>query len=564
MIQGSSATETLLTDLARELDCSHVAVNVVATTERIHARGASEATGVLAAITREVLGPLLRDGAGARILNRIRLQPEAPVLNFRILIAPFDRTDPGAGLVAAFRALDHAPFTHEDLSRLTDAVPRVARAVAARVETETGLLRWSAFEDEIARRDRSRISSLVYGNLDRMHLVNEVAGFEAGDQLIRRAGRAWRAQLASLDALGTHLSGDRFVAVLFDQTLNHARTWAERMREAIAAIPVGERHRGISASFGVVAIPPDQGYQHALAAAETACRVAKERGRNRVELYEDGDNTIIRRHVAVRESDTLAETLDGDRLVLYAQPILPLAPGTTPHHYEILARVQCADGDTVSLGSFLEAAERYQLLERLDRWVVSRAVAMLAPVAAPLHALGASFALNLTGQSLSQPEFADFVRTEIKRHALPRGLLDFEFTEIAAARNVNATRRFIERVAEIGSRVALDDFGTGVSSLVHLKDLDVFRIKIDGKFVRDVQQSARSRALIRAIVQIAEELGLETVAEFVEDAAIAEHVRRLGVHYAQGYFYGRAQLLGDTLAQLVGTPPALAAAGGAG
>ena len=188
---------------------------------------------------------------------------------------------------------------------------------------------------------------------------------------------------------------------------------------------------------------------------------------------------------------------------------------------------------------------------------------MVAPVAAPLGALGASVALNLTGQSLSQPEFADFVRTEIKRHALPRGLLDFEFTEIAAARNLHATRRFIERMAEIGSRVALDDFGTGVSSLVHLKDLDVFRIKIDGRFVRDVQQSARSRALIRAIVQIAEELGLETVAEFVEDAAIAEHVRRLGVHYAQGYFYGRAKLLGDTLEQLVGAPPALAVGGAA-
>ena len=527
-------------------------MNAAAIAERIHASGSSDATGTLVAITREVLGPLLRDGAGARLLNRIRLQPEAPVLNFRIAIAPLDPAEPGAGVVAAFRLLEQAPFTSEELAHLTGAVPRIARAIATQVEPETGLLRWSAFEEEIARRGRSRLSSLVYGNLDQMHLVNEVAGFETGDRLIRHAGRAWRSQLLPLEALGTHLSGDRFVAVLFDQTLNHARTWAERMREAIGEIRVDGRHRGISASFGVVAIPPDQGYQHALAAAETACRVAKERGRNRVEIYEDGDNTIIRRHVAVRDSDTLAETLDGDRLVLYAQPILPLAAGATPHHYEILARVQGADGDTVSLGSFLEAAERYQLLERLDRWV-----------AAPLGALGASFALNLTGQSLSQPEFADFVRTEIKRHALPRGLLDFEFTEIAAARNLNATRRFIERMAEIGSRVALDDFGTGVSSLVHLKDLDVFRIKIDGRFVRDVQQSARSRALIRAIVQIAEELGLETVAEFVEDAAIAEHVRRLGVHYAQGYFYGRAQLLGDTLEQLVGAPPALAVGGAA-
>ncbi len=539
-------------------------MNVAAITERIHSRRASVAAGTLGAIVREVFAPLLRDGAGARILHRARLQPEAPVLNFRVAIAPLDRADPGAGLIAAVRDPDQAPFANDALTRLSAAVPRVAHALAARIEPDTGLLRWSAFEDELSRRDRSRIASLVYGNLDQMHLVNEIAGFEAGDRLIRHAGRAWRRQLASLDALGTHLSGDRFVAVLFGQTLNHTRTWAERMRDAIAEIPIGGRHRGISASFGVVSIPTGQSCQHALAAAETACRVAKERGRNRVEVYEDGDNTIIRRHVAVRESDALAETLDGDRLVLYAQPIQALTPGAAPHHYEILARVQCAEGDTMSLSSFLDAAERYQLLERLDRWVVSRAVGMLAPVAAALSALGANFALNLTGQSLSQPEFADFVRTEIKRHALPPRLLDFEFTEIAAARNLNATRRFIERMAEIGSRVALDDFGTGVSSLVHLKDLEVFRIKIDGKFVRDVQQSARSQALIRAIVQIAEELGLETVAEFVEDAAIAERIRALGVHYAQGYFYGHAQLLEDTLAQLLGAPPALATAAGAG
>ena len=558
---GNLATESLLTALAGELDCSHVAVNAAGIVERIHARHPSEATGTLVAITRDVLGPLLRDGAGARVLNRIRLQPDAPVLSFRIAVAPLDRTDPGAGVVAAFRLLEQTPFTNEELVRLTEAVPRIARMVAAWVEPETGLLRWSAFEEEIARRTGSRLSCLVYGNLDQLHLINEMVGFETGDRVIRDAGRAWRSQLRSLDALGTHLSGDRFIAILFGQTLNHARTWAERMREAIHEIRVDGRQRGVSASFGVVAIPPDQGYQHALAAAETACRVAKERGRDRVEIYEDGDATIIRRHVAVRESDSLAETLDGDRLVLYAQPILPLAAGATPHHYEILARVQCADGDTVSLGSFLEAAERYQLLERLDRWVVSRAVAMLAPFAAPLGTLGANFALNLTGQSLSQPEFADFVRTEIKGHALPRGLLDFEFTEIAAAHNLNATRRFIARMAEIGSRVALDDFGTGVSSLVHLKDLDVFRIKIDGKFVRDVLQSSRSRALIRAIVQIAGELGLETVAEFVEDAAIAEQVRGLGVHYAQGYFYGHARLLDDTIEQLLGEAPARAVAG---
>jgi EAL domain-containing protein (putative c-di-GMP-specific phosphodiesterase class I) len=186
--------------------------------------------------------------------------------------------------------------------------------------------------------------------------------------------------------------------------------------------------------------------------------------------------------------------------------------------------------------------------------VVSRVLETLAPFVSALYGVGASFAVNITGQSLSQPAFADFVRAEIQRHDIPRGMLDFELTETAAVKNLNATRRFIARMAEIGARVALDDFGTGLSSLMHLKDLDVHRIKIDGKFVRDVLSNARSRALIRALVQIAEEIGLETVAEFVESEQIAASVLNLGVQCAQGYFYGRPRPLDAALKDLLCDP----------
>jgi EAL domain-containing protein (putative c-di-GMP-specific phosphodiesterase class I) len=159
--------------------------------------------------------------------------------------------------------------------------------------------------------------------------------------------------------------------------------------------------------------------------------------------------------------------------------------------------------------------------------------------------------MNLTGQSVSQPAFADHVRSEMKTHGIPAGMLHFELTETAAVRNLSAAQRFIARMGEIGSHVALDDFGTGLSSLMHLKDLDVNRIKIDGKFVRDVLSNARSRALIRALVQIADELGLQTVAEFVENEDIADSVRLLGVQCAQGYFYGRPRPLSETLEDLL-------------
>ncbi|HUX74799.1 MAG TPA: bifunctional diguanylate cyclase/phosphodiesterase [Steroidobacteraceae bacterium] len=501
-------------------------------------------------IVKQFLWPMLREGGGPRILNRVRLKRDAPVLPYRIVVCPLSATEPAAGYIAALRPQTAEPFGDADLAALAAEAPRMLRRLQGRLDAATGLLSWPAFETEMSLRLPAwGNASIVYANLDQVHVINGLAGFAAGDQVIRRVGRLWRTQLPA-NSVATHVSGDRYAAVLFNHTLNQARNWAEQAREALAQLKFDDAQTVVTGSFGVVALADGSAYQHAFAAAETACRVAKDRGRNRVEIYDSGDQTIMRRHEAVRESRVLADALDEDRLVLHAQPIVALAPQATPYHYEILVRIQHPDGNCVSLAGYLAAAERYQLLERLDRWVIERVVRTLAPTAAQLHALGASFSVNITGQSLSQPEFADYVRTAIKSHDIPSGLLDFELTETAAARNLAATRRFIARMAEIGSRVALDDFGTGVSSLVHLKDFDVFRIKIDGKFVSDVLHNARSRALIRALVQIAEELGLDTVAEFVENAEIAASVRDLGVHYAQGYFYDRAQLLSEILSEL--------------
>ena len=266
----------------------------------------------------------------------------------------------------------------------------------------------------------------------------------------------------------------------------------------------------------------------------------------------------MRRHEQVRESREIIDALDHDRFILFAQPILRFADAARSAHYEVLLRIQRPDGDIVSIGGFLDAAERYQILERLDRRVLARVLAMIGPSAGALHALGASFAVNITGQSLSEPAFADFVRSELKACEIPAGLLDFELTETAAVRNLKATQRFIARMTDIGARVALDDFGTGLSSLGHLKDLDVHRIKIDGTFVRDVLSNARSRALIRALVQIADEIGLETVAEYVENEAIAASVCNLGVQCGQGYFYGRPRPLSDALDDILSAKPPVA------
>ena len=189
--------------------------------------------------------------------------------------------------------------------------------------------------------------------------------------------------------------------------------------------------------------------------------------------------------------------------------------------------------------------------QRLDRWVVENVLQLITPQAQRLSELGVRFAINLTGQSISQPNFADFVRTAVKQHNVPAGMLGFEFTETAAVRNIGATRRFIERIADLGSTIALDDFGTGLSSLMHLKELAINQIKIDGTFIRDLLTNTRSEALVRALVLIAEQLKLETVAEYIESEAVAEKLRTLGVAYGQGYLYGKPKALSDALADVL-------------
>jgi diguanylate cyclase (GGDEF)-like protein len=540
--------------LAKDLASAHAAVYAPSLfAERIGPLpDEEEAAASIHKLMQSFLWPMARDGIVHNIMNRVRLTQNAPVLPYRILICPLQPALPTLGYVAAFRTLHQDPYIPSDLRALTGAVPGLLKRLNDRRDDTTGLLMRPAFEAEVAYRGRGTGSAcVVYANLDQVHAVNELSGFAAGDRIIREVGRYWQSRLAPTGSIATHLSGDRFAAVLFGHTLNQARIWADQTREGIDQLNTNRADAHVTASFGVAELTEVEAFQHTLAAAETACRVAKERGRNRVELYVTGDHTVMRRHEEVRESREVLEALENNSFILYAQPILTFDSEAAPRHYEILLRVQRPDGEVVSIAGFLDAAERYQLLERLDRWVLARVLGMLSPVAEALAPLGASFAMNLTGQSVSQPAFADHVRSEMKTHGIPSGMLHFELTETAALRNLSATQRFIARMGEIGSHVALDDFGTGLSSLMHLKDLDVNRIKIDGKFVRDVLSNARSRALIRALVQIADEIGLQTVAEFVENEDISDSVRLLGVQCGQGYFYGRPRPLSEALQDLL-------------
>lgn len=552
-LAAMDTTDAFLRSLATELGSTHVVLHAPSLfADCVAPEPASPDLSRISALTRHVLWPMVQQSGEPQTLNRARVRRGAPILPYRILMCPLIVDQQPLGVVAALRTHAQPSFVAADATRLDAAAPRLLTLVGGSGTGESGLLRRPNLATEIALRAKGHeVVSVVYADLDQLHAINELAGFTAGDEVLRAVGRLWQPPLLPAGSVASRLSGDRYAAVLFNHGLDEAREWAERARQAIERLEIRGRRLRITASLGVATLARAGEFEHALAAAETACRAAKDRGRNRVEVYESGDVSMMRRHEEVHESRIVIDALDSDRFALHVQPVVGLAAPDTPCHYEILLRLRGLDGAFKSIGDYLKAAERYQLLERLDRWVIEHTLQVLAPHAAMLRGLGISFAINVTGPSLSEPDFADFVRAEVGRRAVAGSLLVFEFTETAAVRNLGATQRFIASMNEIGARVALDDFGTGLSSLVHLKELAVQQIKIDGQFIRDILTDARSEALVRALVQIAEQLGLETVAEFVEAEDIAAHLRRLGVHYAQGRLYGMARALDDTLAELV-------------
>jgi diguanylate cyclase (GGDEF)-like protein len=549
-------TEVALDTLASELSCRHVLVySPTLFFERIQPQPRGD-SAVARSLIHDFLWPLAQAGIEQPLLNRVRLGRKSQLLPYRLMIAPLSPSNPSVGFIAGLRAQDEKPFTETDLAGLAAGAARLMSSMADRVDKPTGLLLRAEFETEVALRIQEA-SCVLYANLDQIHAVNEHEGFAAGDRVIRGVGQYLYSLALETGNIATHLSGDRFAAVLLARTLNQARTWAEKAREGVESLMEIQAGTYSTVSIGIAVLNPGESFQHALAAAETACRVAKDRGRNRVELYMSADETVMRRHRQVQEYRHVIEALDSDSFQLVAQPIVPLADQNARQHHEILLRVAVADGELQSIAGYLEAAERYQLLERIDRWVVSRVLDMLLPKLPQLTSIGASFALNVTGQSISQPEFADYVCGKLKASGIPSHMIDFEMTETSAIRNVAATRRFIARMKSIGAQIALDDFGTGASSLIHLKDLNVDRIKIDGQFVADVLHNPRSAALIRALAQIAKELGLDTVAEFVASPEVATALRNLGIQRGQGHFFAKPRLLSDVLEELA---PATAAA----
>jgi Amt family ammonium transporter len=306
----------------------------------------------------------------------------------------------------------------------------------------------------------------------------------------------------------------------------------------------------VSVSIGAAELPEGKAsLAHGLANAEIACKAAKDRGRNRVELFQDGDQSIMRRHSDVLVVQRLHDALENDRFVLYAQPILPLGSITAEPRFELLLRMLGEGGEVIPPDKFFSAAERYQMLPAIDRWVVQQALTALQSQVGALRGRAARFSINVSGPSIASEDFLSFLEQAVRESGLPPEILCFELTETAAVSNLQRADRLMQRMRVLGCTFALDDFGTGLSSLAYLKSLPVSALKIDGSFVRDAAHNPRTESMVKAIAQLAHIMGMETIAEFVETDELRIRMAGLGVDFGQGFGIGRpvplSEILGD-------------------
>jgi diguanylate cyclase (GGDEF)-like protein len=461
------------------------------------------------------------------------------------------------GVLVLFKPMSAPDFDLRQVRIVELLARRVAFILMNAYDPTTGLLTRPAFEKRahalLTPAAGQSGTCVIYIDIDRLHVLNENLGMHVGDEIIARVAEAIRNNL-SPRMLAARISGDRFAVFVPEASVDTAQEIAEKLRASFERIGfVRDRQAvDVTASFGVAnVVDGHHALSHALASAEIACKAAKDRGRNRVETYAEGDQSIVRRYTDLTLLGTVRAALLDQRFRLEAQPIVPLNGATPTPKFELLLRMNDEAGQSVPPDKFLSAAERYQLAQPIDRWVVKRTIELLLPHASRLQQLRACFAVNISGQSLGDADFASFMDGTLRECGLPLSLLSFEVTETAAVANIVRAEALIRRLRDLGCAVALDDFGRGLSSLTYLKTLPVTHLKIDGIFVRDVIADERSNAMLSAIVQLARAMKLQTVAECVESEAIRKSTQALGVEYGQGFSIGRPVPLEKVLGGLV-------------
>lgn len=430
----------------------------------------------------------------------------------------------------------------------------------------THLLNRHYFEEELnkeflrLRRHPEDQSSLFYIDLDRFKYINDTAGHSAGDQLLIEVGKLLSAQLRSSDMLA-RLGGDEFAVIARCVPTDKILALAEQFRLALNRFTFsyqGKQYK-VDGSIGAAVINHTiKTAEEALANADIACHIAKEKGRNQTHLFRIENDRRMVMDLDLGWSARLRDALEKDNLILYFQPILPLSalnlpqlpiplaqgllgPNNTfpiaPSHYEVLVRLRGRDGGVVHPNAFLPTAERFGLMYEIDCWVIEHALKRLARHQHKGCRPGLS--LNLSGQTLADKNLSGYIQHLMTRYAIDPNSLIFELTETSAIANIDGAKRLIKELGSLGCKFALDDFGCGFSSFSHLKHLQVNYIKIDGMFVQGMVNDPIDQAMVRSMNDIAHSLGKQTIAEYVESLDQLSLLQHYGTDLVQGYYLGR-------------------------
>ncbi|HEY0686478.1 MAG TPA: EAL domain-containing protein [Steroidobacter sp.] len=570
MDSANSTIRQFLIEAQRRLSC-HAAAFVAPARDQFQFHCDGPDAGEIEEMLRGIADTFMaqaRSHAGADtnsplIRNKVRYENGGPLIG-RFLVAPvpdsannFSSIASGdfSSIIIMFRPMTSDGFNEEHLPQATQLSRQLASVLSLPADPVTGLIARESMEKLVSWRLQTLCerceSSVLYGDIDQLRVVNDLLGFEVGDRAIATVAHALAAGLANEDALLSRLSGDRFAIFLPDCPLTKAQKIAARLREAVQARPfaIADESIPLSICFGAAVLGNgERSFEHSLAGAEVACKAAKDRGRNRVEIYHVSDTSLIRRRDDFSIVGRLRGAFEQGRYQIVGQPIASLLTPDSIHRYEMLLRIIDEKGRLVLPAHFMSSATRYQLLPQIDRHVITDVLNHLRSASArpgfkPLH-----ISINLSGPTIADVTFLDWLQTQLDESGVSGEWLTFDLTETAAVSNMAQTQLLMSKLGARGCRFALDDFGTGLSSLTHLKNLQFTSLKIDGSFVRDILHNERSRSLVRAVTQLATAMGMETIAEYVETPEICMRLIELQVEFGQGYAIGKPRPLNGILA----------------
>lgn len=477
---------------------------------------------------------------------------------YQTMVCPLvDRMGNIEGILAQLGRINGEHFRPSHLRFMSHIVRKVEYVIDQSFDAMTGLMNRAGFEAQLQEALKTLAGGadahqVIYFDLDNLQLVNDTFGHEAGDEVITRFGQILEEHLPR-NAVATRLTGDDFAVLLSHSTLDDAMSLTALIREDGGKLRYlqGDKSLQVTASIGIAALESKPNSESdVLTTARIACDSAKDHGRDRVEVYDQDDQSIVRRYDDMHLVAEIQRTLDGDGFELLAQPIVPLKRKGQSLRHEVLLRMKDSRGNKISSKSFFSAAERYQMMPAIDRWIVSETLERIGRLKESLSTGGTVFAINLSGQSLGDDDILNFIENEIDSNRVPPEMICFEVTESAAVSNLAKAQAFIDHLRQRGCRFSLDDFGAGLSSFAYLKNFKVDTLKIDGSFIRDITENRISESMVAAITQVAKVMELETVAEYVESKKTRTLITKLGVDYGQGHAIGKPVPLDEVLAKL--------------